>query len=117
MTGPTTGAAESRMDASVPVPTAPAYPWLARYPAHVDWHQRFEPAPVYKLLDDAVARFGERSCTDFLGRTLTYREIGALVDRTAAGLQALGIGKGTKVGLLMPNCPTFIVYYFAILKA
>ena len=35
------------------------YPGLHRYPAHVDWHQRFEPAPVYKLLDDAVARFGE----------------------------------------------------------
>src|SRR5262249_1183397 len=33
------------------------------------------------------------------------------------GLQALGVKKGTKVGLLMPNCPTFIVYYFATLKA
>jgi long-chain acyl-CoA synthetase len=114
MTGPMTGSTERRTAASAP--TAAAHPWLSRYPTHVDWHQHFEPAPAYKLLDDAVTRFGERHCTDFLGRTLTYREMGALVERTAGGLQALGVGKGTRVGLLMPNCPTYIVYYFAILK-
>ncbi|HEX5999403.1 MAG TPA: long-chain fatty acid--CoA ligase [Hyphomicrobiaceae bacterium] len=97
--------------------TAPDYPWLSRYPSHLDWHQRFEPSLVYSLLDDAVAKHGSRPCTNFLGRTLSYAEIGALVSRTAAGLQALGVKKGTKVGLLMPNCPAFIVYYFAILKA
>ena len=64
-----------------------------------------------------MARHGERPCTSFYGRRLTYREIGELVDRTAAALQTLGVVKGTKVGLFMPNCPTFIVYYFAILKA
>jgi long-chain acyl-CoA synthetase len=40
-----------------------------------------------------------------------------MVERAAAGLQKLGVKKGTKVGLFMPNCPTFIVYYFATLKA
>ena len=73
--------------------------------------------PVYGLLDASVVRYAARPCTSFLGRTLTYREIGQLVDRTAAGLQALGVRKGTKVGLFLPNCPTFVVYYFAILKA
>ena len=112
---PATVKAELRPGAAEPGQSA--YPWLARYPAQVDWHRTITAAPVHKLLDDAVARYGERPCTQFLGRSLTYREIGALVDRTAAGLQALGISKGTRVGLLMPNCPTFIVYYFAILKA
>ena len=93
------------------------YPWLNRYPKHVDWHQEFARAPAYHLLDASVARYGNRPCTSFLGKTLTYGEIGQLVQRTAAGLQALGVKKGTKVGLFMPNCPTFIVYYFAILKA
>ncbi len=40
-----------------------------------------------------------------------------MVDRAAAGLQKLGVKKGTKVGLFLPNCPTFIIYYFATLKA
>ena len=93
------------------------YPWLNRYPGTVDWYQRFEPAPVYALLDESVARFADRPCTRFYGKTLTYRELGVLVDRAAAGLQTIGVMKGTKVGLFMPNCPTFVIYYFAILKA
>src|SRR5262249_44936753 len=67
--------------------------------------------------DEAVARYGHRPCTSFYGKKLTYREVGELVDRTAAGLQTLGVTRGTKVGLFMPNCPAFVVYYFAILKA
>jgi long-chain acyl-CoA synthetase len=94
-----------------------SYQWLNRYPKGVDWHQKITPAPLYQLLDDAVAQFASRPCTNFLGKVLTYREIAGMVDRAAAGLQKLGIKKGTKVGLLMPNCPTFIVYYFATLKA
>jgi long-chain acyl-CoA synthetase len=93
------------------------YQWLTRYPKGVDWHQKLTPAPLYQLLDDAVAKFGSRPCTNFLGKVLTYREIAAMVDRAAAGLQKLGVKKGTKVGLFMPNCPTFIVYYFATLKS
>jgi long-chain acyl-CoA synthetase len=93
-----------------------AYPWLNRYPRDVDWHQRFTPVAMHQLLAGSVAKYGSRTCTNFLGRRLTYAEIGQLVDRTAAGLQKLGVRKGTRVGLLMPNCPTFIIYYFATLK-
>ena len=94
-----------------------AYQWLNRYPKGVDWHQKFAPTPLYQLLDDAVAKYASRPCTNFLGKVSSYGEIGRMVDRAAAGLQKLGVKKGTKVGLLMPNCPTFIVYYFATLKA
>ncbi len=94
-----------------------SYQWLAHYPKGVDWHQSFTPAPLYQLLDDGAAKYGARPCTNFLGKVLTYREISRMVDQAAAGLQKLGIRKGSKVGLFMPNCPTFIVYYFATLKA
>jgi long-chain acyl-CoA synthetase len=92
------------------------YQWLTRYPKGIDWHQQLTPAPLYELLDEAAVRYGTRPCTNFLGKVLTYREIARMVDRAAAGLQKLGVAKGTKVGLFMPNCPTFIVYYFATLK-
>jgi len=94
-----------------------AYQWLAHYPKDVDWHQNFTAAPLYELLDSAVAKYGSKTATNFLGKTLTYKEIGQATARAAAGLQKLGIKKGSKVGLLLPNCPTFIIYYFAILKA
>jgi long-chain acyl-CoA synthetase len=110
-----TSAADARTGAVVR--EAPPYQWLANYPSGVDWHQTFKPVPVHQILDASAVRYAGKTCTSFLGKTLTYREIGDLADRTAAGLQALGVKKGTKVGLLMPNCPTFIVYYFATLKA
>jgi long-chain acyl-CoA synthetase len=92
------------------------YPWLNCYPPGVDWHMAFSPQPVYQLLDKAVAGHSASPATNFLGKTMTYGEIGRLVDRATAGLQELGIGRGSKVGLFLPNCPTFIIYYFAILR-
>ena len=94
-----------------------AYQWLSKYPKDVDWYQQFKPVPMHQIIDNSAAKYGSKICTNFLGKKLTYAEIGRLVDRTAAGLQKLGVGKGTKVGLFMPNCPTFIIYYYATLKA
>jgi long-chain acyl-CoA synthetase len=96
---------------------APRMPWLSRYPAGVDWDMPLEVAPLHSLLDDAVGRHGNLPCTHFLGKTLPYAEIGQLVEHAAAGLQRLGVKKGTKVGLFLPNSPTFIIYFFATLKA
>jgi long-chain acyl-CoA synthetase len=92
-------------------------PWLRQYPGNVAWDMPLHVAPLYTLLDDAVKRFGDLPCTSFLGRRLDYADVGRLVERAAAGLQRLGVRKGTKVGLLLPNSPTFIVYFFAVLKA
>jgi long-chain acyl-CoA synthetase len=69
------------------------------------------------MLAQSVNRHRDRTCTNFLGKRLTYADVGRLVDRTAAGLQKLGVKRGTRVGLFMPNCPTFIIYYYATLKA
>lgn len=103
--------------APAPAPSARVHRWLVAYPRKVDWYMRFAPAPLFTLLDEAVDRYPRNVCTSFLGKTLTYGEIGRLVDKAAVGLQRLGVGKGTRVGLFLPNSPTFIVYYFAVLKA
>lgn len=92
------------------------HPWAGVYPENVDWHQPIEPRPLFSLLDDAVAGYPDLVCSDFLGRTLTYREIGDRVNQAAAALQAVGVAKGDRVGLFLPNSPTYIIYYFAILK-
>jgi long-chain acyl-CoA synthetase len=102
---------------SVEVQAAAAYPWLRRYPTGVDWHATFAGRPVHDLLEAAATTHQSRTCTNFLGKTLTYHDIGQLAGRAAAGLQTLGVGKGSKVGLLLPNCPTYLIYYYGILKA
>jgi len=91
--------------------------WIKSYPKGVDWGMALESAPLFALIDDAAARSPTNPCTSFLGRTLTYAEISSLVDQAAAGLQQIGVIKGTKVGLFLPNCPTFIIFYYAVLKA
>lgn len=91
--------------------------WLRSYPPSVDWHAEIPARPITSLLDEGVARFAQRPCTNFMGKQLTYAQISALADRAAKGFQALGVGPGVKVGLLLPNVPQFVVCYFAILKA
>jgi long-chain acyl-CoA synthetase len=92
-------------------------PWLRSYPEGVPWDAGFSPTLVGDLLDQAVQAYGRRPCTYFMGKRLSYAEIGALSDRAAKGLRALGVGEGVKVGLLLPNTPTFVIFYYAVLKA
>ncbi|WP_072391828.1 long-chain fatty acid--CoA ligase [Hyphomicrobium sp. CS1GBMeth3] len=94
-----------------------AHAWIKSYPEGVDWNAPVSAEPLFRLIETAAAGSPDSACTTFLGRTLTYGEIGALVDRAAAGLQQIGVVKGTRVGLFLPNTPAYVIYYFAVLKA
>ena len=94
-----------------------AQPWLNNYAPGVDWNAELEQRPLYEFLDNAVANYGGRPAIDFLDRVFTYSQVGAMVDRAARGFQELGVGKGVKVGLFLPNCPQFVVCYYGVLKA
>ncbi len=76
-----------------------------------------EPRLLGDMLDASVRRFGSRNVLDFMGRTLTYAELGESVDRAARGLQDMGVVKGTRVALCLPNTPYYPILFFAILKA
>lgn len=73
--------------------------------------------PVSTILDQAVSRYPDQVAIDFLGKRTTYGEIGELVDRAARGFQQLGVRKGVRVGLCLPNTPYFVICYYAVLKA
>ena len=92
------------------------YPWLTNYPPDVDWHSELVVHSLPDMFDSAVARYHDQACSYFLGKTMTYGEIGDLSARIAAGLQAQGVKPGDKVGLFLPNCPYFIAFYFAALR-
>ncbi len=98
-------------------PASASPPWVAFYPPDIDWHMPIPTRPVPELLDRAASRFPNNPAISFLGRVTTYADLAAEVDRVTAGLQNIGVRRGTKVGLFLPNTPTFIVYYYAILKA
>ncbi len=95
----------------------PRYPWLRTYPKDVDWYAPLAAKPLQSLLEETAAAYGSRDCCYFLGNTVTYAEINALANRVAAGLQKRGVRKGVHVGLLLPNSPTYIIFYYGVLKA
>lgn len=70
-----------------------------------------------EMFAQSAKRFGDRALADFRGRTFTYRMVAAEARRFAAGLQALGIVKGDRVGLFLPNVPTYLAAYFGVLMA
>ena len=97
-------------------PQPERYPWEDSYPASLDWRAPIETKPLTALLDDAAAAYPDNPCIEFLGKRYDYEDVAGLVDRVARGLQDQGIGKGDRVGLLLPNCPYYVIFYFGILK-
>jgi len=93
------------------------YPWLSNYPAGLAWNTAFLPKPLYTILDDTAAKYPDHIAIDFMGKEYTYARLSEMVDRVAAGLQDMGVGRETRVGIFMPNSPQFIIAYYAILKA
>jgi long-chain acyl-CoA synthetase len=93
------------------------YPWIENYDRGIDWNMPLEPRPVFSLLDDAAKKYANRPAFDFLGKKYNWVEISDLANRFAAGLQRIGVKKGQKIGLFLPNSPYFLIAYYGILKA
>ena len=92
-------------------------PWLKHYDPQVPPHLAYPRIPLYRILDETAAKHPTSPCTNFFGKKLTYHQIKQLSDRFAASIRRMGIQKGDRVVLLLPNSPQFIVAYYALLKA
>jgi long-chain acyl-CoA synthetase len=94
----------------------PNLAWAKKYPSSVDWSAALPVECLYDIFDAAVRDYPENIFIDFLDKLYTYRDIDRLVSRAAKGLQNLGVKKGDRVGLFLPNTPYYVVMYFATLK-
>lgn len=92
-------------------------PWAKKYPSTVDWSASIAVGPVYGLLDQAVEKYPKHIALDSLDRLYTYSELGKLVNRAARGLQDMGLKKGDRLGLFLPNTPYYVILYYAAMKA
>lgn len=100
------------------------------------WHQHYDPnvpssidypcQPVDQFLRQTAEKYPDRTAIIFGGmapvfgeqhRRLTYRQLNSLADRFAAGLQQMGLQKGERVVLYMPNCPQYVIAYYGVLRA
>jgi long-chain acyl-CoA synthetase len=91
-------------------------PWLASYPDGVPADFDFPQIPLTKLLDDAAAAFPTGVAITADGAQLTYADLVMRVDRLAGGLAGLGVDRGDRVALVLPNCPQHVEAFFATLR-
>jgi long-chain acyl-CoA synthetase len=96
--------------------TCAGKPWLRHYDYWVPEQTNFPRQPIYQILNLAATQFGERPATVFLDAKLSFGELKELADKLATALSRLGIGKGDRVGIMLPNCPQYLVSFFAIVR-
>jgi len=92
-------------------------PWFKHYDKGVPYHIDYPEIPLFELLEESARKYPNAPCTIFKGAVITYKEISELTDRLAGALADLGVKKGDRVGIFMPNTPQFVIAYFGILKA
>ena len=91
-------------------------PWVASYPEGIPADYDFPQVPLTRLLDDAAAAHPTATALVFLGSRITYRELKDQVDSFAAVLARLGVTKGDRVALVLPNCPQNVIALYATLR-
>ena len=91
--------------------------WLAAYDDGVPADIEIPDEPLHAALSAAAKRFPRRTAIRFFGRSVSYAELDRLANRFANALLALGVRKGDRVALLMPNCPQMVVAYYGGLRA
>ena len=96
-------------------------PWLKSYKlGPYPLKKTLEPypqIPVYKFLDDSAAAYPGQTAVEYLGRKIRYSELKQYVDSFSSALACLGVRKCDRVASVLPNCPQFIITYFAVSKA
>jgi long-chain acyl-CoA synthetase len=93
-------------------------PWLAAYPAGVPHDiDASQYQSLVQLMEESFQKFAARPAYSFMGKELTFGETDSLSRAFAAYLQGLGLAKGDRVAIMMPNVPQYPVAVAAILRA
>ncbi len=92
-------------------------PWLANYDKGVPQTLDYPQKPLFHFLEEAAHKYPDHACTIFKGAVISYREMNAQTDAMAAALLEMGVKKGDRVGIFMPNLPQFVIAFYGILKA
>jgi long-chain acyl-CoA synthetase len=95
----------------------PGEPWRDHYAHAGKWDEDFPPLSLWEMFAASVAEYSDRPLVEFEGRNFSYAELFAEARRFAAGLQARGLTRGERVGLFLPNVPTYVPAYYGALMA
>jgi long-chain acyl-CoA synthetase len=90
--------------------------WLRSYDPGVPPSLDYPPLDIHALVRQKADQLADQPALKFMGLALTYGQLFGQVDRLAAALAQRGIGQGDRVVLLMPNCPQFVISFYALMR-
>jgi long-chain acyl-CoA synthetase len=92
------------------------YPWEKSYPKGVRWDAPIETMALGTLLDRAAAAYGDRPAFEYRDHVISYGALAAAVDKVAAALLALGLKRGDRLALYLPNTPYHPFAFFGAMR-
>jgi long-chain acyl-CoA synthetase len=92
-------------------------PWLSLYPEEIPHEINFEGRTLQSYLKQAAEEFPTKTAISFLGKKLTFEEVYDQSLKLANYLKGLGIEKGDRVSIMLPNCPQAVISYYGVLFA
>jgi long-chain acyl-CoA synthetase len=92
-------------------------PWFSSYPNDVPRNLQYPEAPLHAILEKTAKEHPEKAAIAYSEISITYAELNTLSNRFAAALAALGVQKGDRVAIFLPNIPQFVIAYYGVLKA
>lgn len=91
--------------------------WVNRYDKEIPGSIDYPELALHELIEQVAKRSPNHVALEFLGKSLTYREFNQSVRLFANQLQAMGLKKGDRVAIMLPNCPQGVIAYYATLLA
>ncbi|WP_147532566.1 long-chain-fatty-acid--CoA ligase [Bacillus marasmi] len=92
-------------------------PWLRHYPNEIPETLDYDGIPIHEYLQRAAADYPNKTALHFMGKELTYQQLYQSALKLAVYLQNLGIKKGDRVAIMLPNTPQAVISFFGILLA
>jgi long-chain acyl-CoA synthetase len=91
-------------------------PWFKFWPSDVPKCIEYPLIPLHEILTKTAKEQPDRAAIAYFEREITYRELDLLSNQFAVALAALGVKKGDRIAIFLPNIPQFVIAYFGVLK-
>ena len=91
--------------------------WREQYQHPTVWDRTFAPLSMGDMVTNSAMAHPDAPMIDFMGRRFSYGEMFGQIRRVACGLQGMGVKKGDRVGLYLPNTPHYVAAYYGALMA
>ncbi|MCR2818441.1 long-chain-fatty-acid--CoA ligase [Microbacterium sp. zg.Y1090] len=91
-------------------------PWLAAYADGVPADIVPPTQSLTETIEASIKAHARRPALEFFGAVTTYGELGDQILRAAEGLRRMGVRKGDRVAIVLPNCPQHVVAFYAVLR-